>query len=136
MKPGGRRCDCRLIFEARAPPLTNSALLVARARPVYYPRMPRQLNVFSLPQDFEPDDLRGGIAVVIDVLRASTTMVTALANGARSVIPCRDVESARQIAAGYPPGEVLLGGERRGVRIEGFHLDNSPAAYSLDRVLG
>lgn len=98
--------------------------------------MPRQLNVFSLPQDFEPDDLRGGIAVVIDVLRASTTIVTALANGARSVIPCRDVESARQIAAGYPPGEVLLGGERRGVRIEGFHLDNSPAAYSLERVLG
>jgi|HubBroStandDraft_6_1064221.scaffolds.fasta_scaffold368762_1 2-phosphosulfolactate phosphatase len=98
--------------------------------------MPRQLNVFPLPQDFEPDDLRGGIAVVIDVLRASTTMVTALANGARSVIPCGDVETARQIAAGYPPGEVLLGGERRGVRIEGFHLDNSPAAYSLERVLG
>jgi 2-phosphosulfolactate phosphatase len=98
--------------------------------------MPRQLNVFSLPQDFEPDDLRGGIAVVIDVLRASTTMVTALANGARSVIPCGDVETARQIAAGYPPGEVLLGGERGGVRIEGFHLDNSPAAYSLERVMG
>ncbi|HUE17121.1 MAG TPA: 2-phosphosulfolactate phosphatase [Planctomycetaceae bacterium] len=98
--------------------------------------MPRQVNVFPLPRYFEPDELRGGIAVVIDLLRASTTIVTALANGARCVIPCGDVAAAQESAASFPRGDVLLGGERGGVRIEGFDLDNSPATYSSDRVAG
>lgn len=98
--------------------------------------MPRQVNVFLLPRDFEPDELCGGIAVVLDVLRATTTIVTALANGARCVIPCGDVAAAKHIAAGLPRSDVLLGGERGGVRIEGFDLDNSPAAYSRTAVSG
>jgi len=69
-------------------------------------------------------------------LRASTTIVTALANGAACVIPCADVDTARQLAARQTPGTTLLGGERRGVKIEGFDLDNSPASYSRDRVAG
>jgi 2-phosphosulfolactate phosphatase len=82
-----------------------------------------------LPTQIDPAELVGGVAVVIDVLRASTTIVTALANGAASVIPCADVEMARRIAAEGPAGTVLSGGERGGVRIEGFDLDNSPASY-------
>ena len=47
--------------------------------------MPPILNVYDLPTSFEPEQLRGGAAVVIDVLRASTTIVHALQAGARDV---------------------------------------------------
>jgi 2-phosphosulfolactate phosphatase len=77
----------------------------------------------------------GGIAVVIDVLRASTTMITALANGAARVRPLADVGEARTLAAALGPG-ALLGGERGGMRIDGFDLGNSPAEYGRDRVAG
>ena len=46
--------------------------------------MAREVNVFLLPRKFEPNDLSGRVAVVIDVLRATTTIVTALASGASS----------------------------------------------------
>lgn len=77
----------------------------------------------------------GGIAVVIDVLRASTTIITALANGAARVRPMADVAAARACAAALGPGGIL-GGERGGVRIDGFDLGNSPAEYARDRVAG
>jgi 2-phosphosulfolactate phosphatase len=77
----------------------------------------------------------GGIAVVIDVLRASTTIVTALAHGAAGVRPVLTVEVARALAASFGSG-VLLGGERGGLRIDGFDLGNSPLEYSRARVAG
>ncbi len=77
----------------------------------------------------------GGIAVVIDVLRASTTIVTALANGADRVVPVADVEAARRLASAAGP-TVLLGGERGGVRLPGFDLGNSPLEYPAARVAG
>lgn len=73
--------------------------------------------------------------MVIDVLRASTTIITALANGALRVRPMADVAAARACAAALGPG-VVLGGERGGVRIDGFDLGNSPAEYARDRVAG
>jgi 2-phosphosulfolactate phosphatase len=75
----------------------------------------------------------GGIAVVIDVLRASTTIITALAHGAARVRPVLTVEEARAEAAALG---TLLGGERGGLKIEGFDLGNSPREYSRDRVGG
>jgi len=77
----------------------------------------------------------GGIAVVIDVLRASTTIVSALANGAERVVPVTELEAARRLAAGAGPA-ALLGGERAGVRVAGFDLGNSPLEYSAARVAG
>ena len=75
----------------------------------------------------------GGIAVVIDVLRASTTIVTALAHGATRVRPVLTIEEARAEAAARG---ALLGGERGGRRIDGFDLGNSPLEYSRGRVGG
>jgi 2-phosphosulfolactate phosphatase len=98
--------------------------------------MAREVSIFLLPQQLEPDELRGGIAVVIDLLRASTTILAALANGATCVIPCGDVPTAKRVAADFRRAEVRLGGERGGVRIDGFDLDNSPASYSSARVGG
>jgi 2-phosphosulfolactate phosphatase len=79
----------------------------------------------------------GGIAVVIDVLRASTTIITALAHGAAGVRPVLTIDEARALAARGGPGSgVLLGGERGGLRIDGFDLGNSPLEYSPARVAG
>src|SRR5579872_6883168 len=98
--------------------------------------MPRAIFVHLLPSLFEPCDLRGGIAVVIDVLRATSTIVHALAAGATCVVPCGEIEEARRLAAQATPGEVLLAGERDGLRISGFDLGNSPSEYTPARVRG
>ena len=79
----------------------------------------------------------GGIAIVIDVLRASTTIITALAHGAAGVRPVLTIDEARTLAArGGPGAGTLLGGERGGLRIDGFDLGNSPLEYSRQRVAG
>ena len=77
-----------------------------------------------LPLRFED-----ALCVVIDVLRATTTIVTALANGAREVRPCTTVAEARRDANSGDDTPFLLGGERSGLRIPGFHLGNSPIEY-------
>lgn len=80
--------------------------------------------------------LRDRNVVVIDVLRASTTVAVALANGAREIIPVATIESAVKIS-GSLFGEVTLrGGERNGKMIEGFNLGNSPAEYTESTVRG
>ncbi|MEZ6061000.1 MAG: 2-phosphosulfolactate phosphatase [Planctomycetaceae bacterium] len=97
--------------------------------------MTRTLNVHLLPAMFEPEALRDGIAVVIDVLRASTTMTLALQNGAAGIIPCGSIEEANS-AFERSPDTVLRGGERGGVKIDGFELSNSPDDYSPNVVDG
>ncbi|QDU27394.1 putative 2-phosphosulfolactate phosphatase [Anatilimnocola aggregata] len=94
----------------------------------------RTVAVHLLPDLVEPPQLAGKTAVVIDVLRATTTVVHALANGAREVLPFLNVDDARAKAKLIGAG-VLLGGERGGLRIEGFQLGNSPAEYS-EQVVG
>jgi len=82
-----------------------------------------------------PASVAGGVAVVIDVIRASTTITTALANAAAGVVPVASVETARARAGQLGSG-TLLGGERGGVRIDGFDLGNSPRDYTRERVAG
>jgi len=94
------------------------------------------LNVHFLSTLTTPEALSGATVVVIDVLRATTTIATALAAGATDVIPCLEVDEARRIAASLPGGTALLGGERGGKRIDGFHLGNSPAEYIPVRLAG
>jgi 2-phosphosulfolactate phosphatase len=94
------------------------------------------VKIYPLPTEIAPGDLAGGVAVVIDVLRASTTITAALANGAVRVMPCGDIETARRLADEDSSGNTLTGGERGGVKIAGFDLDNSPASYCRERVAG
>ena len=79
-------------------------------------------------------DFGGKIAVVIDVLRATSVITTALANGARSVIPLTTVEEAEQRFSACDTALTLKGGERNSVKIEGFDLGNSPLEYKLSVV--
>lgn len=97
--------------------------------------MPRTINVHLLPALVEPHELAGRTVVVIDVLRATTTIIHALAAGAKEVIPLLEVEEARQVAAKLG-GQAVLGGERGGQRIEGFELGNSPLEYTPAAVGG
>ena len=86
--------------------------------------------VHLLPSLIPPGSLAGGVAVVVDVLRATTVMVHALANGCEAVIPCGEIDEAKAAAAGLPKGTAILGGERGGLPIEGFDLGNSPGDYT------
>jgi 2-phosphosulfolactate phosphatase len=90
----------------------------------------RDVHVHLLPCLAPQGSLAGGVAVVIDVLRASTTIVHALAAGATCVRPCAEVEEARALAGTMRVGRVLLGGERGGVPLPGFDLGNSPREYT------
>jgi 2-phosphosulfolactate phosphatase len=90
----------------------------------------RDVQVHLLPGHAPPGQLAGGLAVVIDVLRATTTIVHALAAGAACVRPCAEVEEARDLAGGLRAGRVLLGGERHGQPLPGFDLGNSPGEYT------
>jgi 2-phosphosulfolactate phosphatase len=69
---------------------------------------------------------------VVDVLRATTVMVHALANGCEVVIPCGEIEQALAVANALPPGTAILGGERGGLPIPGFDLGNSPGDYTRE----
>jgi 2-phosphosulfolactate phosphatase len=98
--------------------------------------MAPRLNVYTLPKFVDPEDLAGGAAVVIDVLRASTTVVYAFEAGAKAVVPCLEIEEAFLIAKQYSRDEIILGGERGGLPIDGFDLGNSPEEYTPDTVKG
>jgi 2-phosphosulfolactate phosphatase len=80
--------------------------------------------------------LRDKNVVVIDVLRSSTTVVTALANGAREIIPVSNIESAVKISASLLGDVTVRGGERNGKMIQGFNLGNSPLEYTEAAVKG
>jgi 2-phosphosulfolactate phosphatase len=94
------------------------------------------IAVHLLPALLPPGALRGGIAVVVDVLRASTMIVHALSAGCEAVLPCAEIDEARAVAQAFPSGQALLGGERHGVPIEGFDLGNSPRSCTQERCAG
>jgi 2-phosphosulfolactate phosphatase len=95
-----------------------------------------QINLFLTPQQVDELALREKTVVMIDVLRSSTTIATALAHGARQVIPATSVESAVKISGNLFGDVFLLGGERNGRMIPGFTLGNSPLEYTEERIRG
>uniref|UniRef100_A0A7C4VTJ7 Probable 2-phosphosulfolactate phosphatase n=1 Tax=Fervidobacterium thailandense TaxID=1008305 RepID=A0A7C4VTJ7_9BACT len=90
------------------------------------------MDVLLLP-DMQPNfGLMYDCTAVVDVLRASTTIITAIANGAVEVIPVKSIEEALEHRAkGY-----LVCGERGGLKPQGFDLGNSPLEYTKERILG
>jgi 2-phosphosulfolactate phosphatase len=94
------------------------------------PAADRDVQVHLLPELATPDALAEAVAVVIDVLRASTTIIHALAAGCIAVRPCAEIDEARALADQMRAGRVLLGGERQGVAVAGFDLGNSPREYT------
>jgi 2-phosphosulfolactate phosphatase len=83
-----------------------------------------------------PGEVQGKVVAVIDVLRASTSIAVALANGARSVVPFETPDDAITRSKHLDRSEVVLAGERRNKRIEGFDLGNSPLEFTAGAVSG
>ena len=94
------------------------------------------IDLFFTPQEITEDRLKAYNVVVVDVLRAATSIATALANGAKYVIPAPSIAEATALAAQLSRDNVLLCGEREGKLIDGFDIGNSPSDYSRDRVRG
>jgi 2-phosphosulfolactate phosphatase len=92
------------------------------------------LDVTATWREAESASIEGTSAVVIDVLRASSTIVTALESGASRIIPVASVDEAREVAAKSDGS--LLCGERGGKPLPGFDLGNSPLEYTPEAVAG
>jgi 2-phosphosulfolactate phosphatase len=95
-----------------------------------------KINVLFSPVSADELYFTGKTTVVIDVLRASTTLITALANGAKEIVPVATVEFAVKVSGGMFGGHTLLGGERNTKKLEGFALGNSPSDYISNAVEG
>ncbi|HKN67278.1 MAG TPA: 2-phosphosulfolactate phosphatase [Gemmatimonadaceae bacterium] len=95
-----------------------------------------RIDVFFGPAGLTASDVTGRVVVVIDVLRASTSIATALANGARAVIPVESTEDVVTRAKAFERSEVKLAGERQMRPIPGFDLGNSPREFSREVVEG
>jgi 2-phosphosulfolactate phosphatase len=77
---------------------------------------------------FTPDQAAPApVGIVVDVLRATSTIAQALASGFRRVLCCAEIDDARALRAELP--DSLLGGERNAVRIEGFDVGASPREF-------
>jgi 2-phosphosulfolactate phosphatase len=106
--------------------------------------MSTSLEVLFAPAEFaalEQRDLSGTVCMVFDVLRATSSMVTALANGASAVVPVTEIPKALSIRERDP--RILLAGERDGLRIQSdltggisFDLGNSPREFTREKVNG
>jgi 2-phosphosulfolactate phosphatase len=93
-----------------------------------------KLNVYATPDSVADKELKDKIVVVIDVLRATSTILAALINGCREVIPAIEIEEVINMSKNYEKDSYLLCGERNIDAIEGFHLSNSPLEYTTEQV--
>ena len=93
-----------------------------------------RVDVAVTPDGLDRSAVAHSRVLVIDVLRASTCIVTALANGCAAIVPVATPEEARLRLEAQP--DALVAGERRGEPLEGFDLGNSPLEFTRDRIGG
>lgn len=98
--------------------------------------MNMRVNVLLSPLNADDLYFSGKTTVVIDILRATSVIVTALGNGAKEIIPVNTVDFAMKVSGNAFGGQTLLGGERNTKKIEGFALGNSPLEYNAETVKG
>jgi len=95
-----------------------------------------RVDVFFTAREVGPGDVAGRVVAVVDVLRASSSIATALAHGARAVVPGESSEAIVALSKAFDRREVRLAGERRMRMIDGFDLGNSPLEFTRDAVEG
>jgi len=93
-------------------------------------------ELFLIPGPVGEQRLLGKTLVLIDVLRASTTICQALKSGARAIIPVLEPSEAAELRSKIGVDVTILGGEREGIKIDGFDLGNSPSEYTIEKVKG
>lgn len=94
------------------------------------------IDVALTAHEVDDSRVRGKQVVIIDILRASSTMITALANGADAIYPVYEMEQAQRLAATLDRNSVVTCGERNGVTIQGFDIGNSPFSCTADVISG
>ena len=92
-----------------------------------------QITVTVTPKYLKPGELADKTAVIVDVLRASSTIVTAVQNDCDRIIPVISPNEAAKIKK-VSEGEILLGGEIDSKKIQGFDLGNSPLEYTKENI--
>lgn len=95
-----------------------------------------RVSLIATADDVTKDSIINKSAVMFDILRASSTICTAMANGCKEVIPVVDVEDAFAVAKTLPENSFIIGGERGALKVPGFHLGNSPLEYTSETVAG
>ncbi|MCP4725225.1 MAG: 2-phosphosulfolactate phosphatase [bacterium] len=95
-----------------------------------------KVNVYFTPAEINENNLRGSISVVIDVLRSSSSIIQALNNGCREIIPVETIERAISLRSNLFDTNVLLCGEKEGIKVAGFDLGNSPSDYTPENISG
>jgi len=95
-----------------------------------------RLDVFFSPIQVKPTDTAGRLVVIIDVLRASTTVATALGNGAKTVMPLPGADDVIIRSKEFHRSAVVLAGEQWMHPIQGFDLGNSPQSFTPEAVEG
>lgn len=95
-----------------------------------------RIDAFYGTTGMTPNDTTGRVIVIIDVLRASTSIAVALANDARAVIPFDSTDDVVTRAKAFDRSEVRLAGERQMRPIPGFDLGNSPREFTREAVEG
>jgi 2-phosphosulfolactate phosphatase len=95
-----------------------------------------KIDVYHTPLGLNAGDLTGRAVVVIDVLRATSTIVTALAAGAKAIVPAASSDEAVRLTSNLEKNGIVLAGERRLMKIEGFALGNSPREMTAEAVGG
>lgn len=94
-----------------------------------------KLSIFHTPE-LTPTTVTADCAIAVDVLRATSTMATALAAGAEAVQVFSDLDQLLAVSAAWAPDKRLRAGERGGSKVEGFDFGNSPLDCTPDRVGG
>jgi 2-phosphosulfolactate phosphatase len=89
-----------------------------------------RLDVFFTPNQVKPAETAGRLVLIVDVLRASTTVATALGNGARTVIPVEGADEVITRSKEFARSQILLAGEQKMHSIAGFDIGNSPQAFT------
>ena len=95
-----------------------------------------KLDLLLTPFPLDQIDLNDKTVVVVDILRASTTICASLQAGARGVIPVGEPGEAGKLWTRLGADSAVLAGEREGVKIENFQYGNSPAEFTPESVSG
>ena len=95
-----------------------------------------RIDTYFTVEELDPATLESATVVVVDVVRATTTLVEALANGARAIYATASTEEAVKLAQSLGREDTLLCGERKGSKVPGFDLGNSPREFTRAAVEG
>ena len=91
-----------------------------------------KIDVAFLPKDITTENLSDTVCIVLDIFRATTSIVTAMSHGCKTIFPVVSLEKAQETALKL--GNVLMAGERKSIKIHGFDFGNSPFDFTEQKV--